>query len=86
VAEVRADCGNLPIDARLDFALKEGIALAFPRTTSVPRHPVADAIHRAACMIARRIEAHVPQQHQNVHGGVPTTVPRPAPPHRPSAP
>ena len=80
VAEVRAHRRNLPVDAGLDLALKEGIAVTFPRATSVPRHPVADEIHRAACLIARRIETHVPQQHQDVHGGVPPTVPRRAAP------
>ncbi len=39
---------HLPVNARLDLACKEGIASAFLRATSLPRHPVSDEAHRPA--------------------------------------
>lgn len=57
------------------------MAITCPRTTSSPSHLVADKAHRITCLVARGIEAHVPQQHQHVHRGVPPAVPcRAAPP------
>ena len=60
--------------------LNVDIAVTFLRATSLPRHPVADEAHRAARLLARGIETHLPQQHQGVHGGVPPAVPRRAAP------
>src|SRR5579859_2591430 len=75
LAEVRADRRDLPVDARLDFACKEGIAVTFLWPASPPRHPLANEAQRAACLLTRGIDTQVPQQHEDVHGGVPTTVP-----------
>ena len=80
LAEVGADRRDLPVDAGLDLAFEEGIAVTFLRAASLPRHAVADEAHRAARLVARGIETHVPQQHQDVHRGVPPAVPRRAAP------
>ena len=40
----------------------------------------ANEFHRATRLVARGIKAHFSQQHQDVHRGVPPTVPRRAPP------
>src|SRR5262249_12686486 len=66
---------DLSINARLDLAVKEGVDLTFPRTTSLPRYPVADKFRCAACLVARWIEPQVAQQHEHVHGGIPPAVP-----------
>jgi hypothetical protein len=52
------------------------MAVAFQLTTSQPRHPPANNARRAARLAARGIEAHVPQQHQDVRRGVPPAIPR----------
>ena len=48
------------------------------------RNPSGDAVtdepHRTTGLVARGIEAQVPQQHQDVHGRGPSTVPRRAAP------
>ena len=80
LAEVGADRRHLPVDAGLHLAGEEGIAVAFRRAAPLPRHAVTDEAHRAPCLVARGIETHLPQQHQDVHGGVPPAVPRRAAP------
>ena len=80
LAEVRADCGHLTIDTGLHFTGEEGIVITLPRTATLPSHAVTDACHRAACFVARGIEANFAQQHQDVHCRVPSTVPRCAAP------
>jgi hypothetical protein len=50
------------------------------RAATLPSHAVTDESHRATCLVARGIEAQVPQQHQDVHRGVPSTIPRRAAP------
>src|SRR5262249_8177214 len=74
------DRGDLPVDAGLYLAFKEGISVAFRRARSLPGHPIANKAHDAARLVARGIETHLPQQHQDVHGGVPPAVPRRATP------
>ena len=86
LAKVRAARRHLPVDARLDLAREEGIAdkvLALPRAVPIPApppHAVANQAHRAPRRVARGIEAHLAQQRQNVHRGVPAVVPRRAGP------
>src|SRR6185503_1770440 len=80
LAEIRAHRGDLPVDAGLHFAFEEGIAPAFRRATSLPGYPVANETHRAARLFARWLETQLPQEHQDVHGGVPPAVPRRAAP------
>src|SRR5206468_6583415 len=75
LAEVGAARRHLAVDARLDLARAEGIAVAFLRAASLPRDAVADEAHRAPCFGARGIETHLPQQREDVHRGVPTAVP-----------
>ncbi len=45
--EVGADRHPLAVDARLDLAVKEGVAVAFRRAAPLPRLPVADKAHCA---------------------------------------
>ena len=80
LAEVGADRPDLPVDAGLHLAGEEGVAVTLRRAATLPGHAVADEAHRAARLVARGIETHVPQQHQDVHGGVPPAVPRRAAP------
>ena len=80
LAKVGADRPDLPVDAGLHLAGEEGIAVTFLRGPALPGHAVADEAHRAARLVARGIETEVPQQHQDVHGGVPPAVPRRAAP------
>src|SRR5207249_8207981 len=75
LAEVGAARRHLAVDARLDLAREEGIAVAFLRAASLPRHAVADEARRAPCLGARGIETHFAQQRQDVHRGVPPAVP-----------
>ena len=75
-----ADCGHLTINTGLHFTGEEGIVITLPRTATLPSHAVTDACHRAACFVARGIEANFAQQHQDVHCRVPSTVPRCAAP------
>ena len=76
LAEVGAGRPDLPVDAGLQLAFKESIAVTFLRAASPPGHAVTDEAHRPARLFAGGIEAHVPQQHEDVHGGVPAAVPR----------
>src|SRR5262249_48785911 len=61
LAEVSAARRHLAVDARLALAREEGIAVAFRRAASLPRHAVADEAHRAPCLGTRGIEADFPQ-------------------------
>ena len=80
LAEVRADRAHLSIDTGLQLTGEEGIVITLLRAATLPGHAVTDEAHRATCLVAGRIETQVPQQHQDVHGGVPPTVPRRAAP------
>ena len=68
------------MSARLHLSGKEGVTVAFRRAATLPDHAITDEAHRAARLIARGIETHVPQQHQHMHGGVPPAIPRRAAP------
>ena len=76
LAKVGASRRHLAVDAWLHLAFKEGIAVAFRRPATLPRHAVADEAHRTPRLRARGIEPQVAQQPQDVHRGVPPTVPR----------
>src|SRR4030095_14095874 len=76
LAEVGAGSYHLPVDAGLNLAFKECIVVTLLWTTSLPRHAIADQAQRALCLVAARIETHLPQQRQDVHCGVPPAVPR----------
>jgi hypothetical protein len=78
LAEVSAARRDLSVDAGLDLAGEEGVAVIVRRT--LPGHAVTGETHRAARLVARGIETHVPQQRQDVHGRVPAAVPRRAAP------
>src|SRR5690606_18733637 len=81
LTEIRADRGDLTVDARLDLTVEEPMAVALRRAAALPRHIVADKVHRAACLIGGRIDAEIAQQHERMHGGIPAAVPcRAAPP------
>src|SRR4029077_17564145 len=59
---------------------EKSIAIALRRAATLPGYAVTHPPYRATCLLARRIETQVTQQHENVHGGVPSTVPRRAAP------
>src|SRR5262249_4401629 len=68
------------VDAGFQLTGEEGIVVTFLRAATLPGHAVTNEAHRAARLVARGIETHVTQQQQDVHGGVPPTVPRRAAP------
>src|SRR5262249_18732660 len=80
LAEIRADYAHLSIDTSLQFAGEERIFITLLRTATLPSHAVADESHCATCFVARGIETHLAKQHQCVHCGVPSAVPRCAAP------
>src|SRR5262249_31621552 len=80
LAEVRATRAHLSIDTGLHLTGEEGIAVTLLRAATLPGHAVTDEAHRAARLVARGIETHVPEQRQDVHSGVPPAVPRHAAP------
>jgi hypothetical protein len=78
--EVRAYRRDLRIDARLDLAGEERIVVALGRTAATPCHPIAHATNRTTCLDTRGVESHVIEQREDVHRGIPATVPRRAAP------
>jgi len=76
LAKVRADRAHLPIDTGLQLTGEEGIVITFLRAATFPGHTVMNERDRTARMVARWIEAHLPQQDEHVHRGVPSPVPR----------
>ena len=54
--------------------------MALLRAATLPCHAVTDEPHRATCSIALGIDAHIAEQRPDMHGRVPSTVPRCAAP------
>jgi hypothetical protein len=50
--------------------------VTFLGAASQPRYAVAHQISRVAGLVARGIETHVSQHHQDMHGGIPPAGPR----------
>src|SRR5882757_10256861 len=75
LVEVRADRGHLSIDTGLHLTGEERIVITLLWAATLPSHAVADASHRATCLVARGIETHIAQEHHDVHRGIPLTVP-----------
>src|SRR5690606_29590917 len=71
--EISACRRDLTIDAGFHLANKEGVALVC--LPALPRHAVSDECQRTLCLLALRIETHIAQQRQDVHGGVPPAIP-----------
>src|SRR5207244_8212037 len=71
---------HLSIDTGLHLTGEERIVITLLRAATLPSHAVTDVYNRATRLVARGIETHIAQQHQDVHRGVPPTGPRCAAP------
>jgi hypothetical protein len=65
--EVGADCPDLAVDAGLGLAGEERVVGHLLRAASCPRDAFGDHADGASCPVSGRVEAHVPQEPEDVH-------------------